>query len=114
SAPGVQAPPVPPCLPAGTPIRTAEGFKPVEEIQAGDLVLSRYEWEPGGPVESKPVEEIFARVSPVLRLRVGGQIIRVTPEHAFYAEGRGWIAAAFLEVGDRLHTLECVKVPVEE
>jgi hypothetical protein len=65
-------------------------------------------------VESKRVEEIFARVSPVMRLRVGGRVIRVTPEHAFYAEDRGRLAARFLEVGDRLHTLECVKMRVEE
>jgi hypothetical protein len=103
-----------PCFPAGTPIRTPEGFKMIEELQPGDLVLSRYEWEPGGPVESKRVEEMFTRISPLLRLRAGGHEIRVTPEHAFYAEGRGWLAAGFLEVGDRLHTLECVKAPVEE
>ena len=101
-----------PCFPAGTPIRTLAGSKLIENIQAGDIVLSRHEDRPDGPVAGKVVEEVFVRVSPLLRLVIGDREIRVTPEHPFYAEGRGWIATGLLEVGDKLHTLEGERLAV--
>jgi hypothetical protein len=94
-----------PCFPAGTPIRTLAGSKPIEQIRADDRVLSVPEHDPAGAVEGKRVEEVFVRVAPVMRLLLGGREIRVTAEHPFYVEERGWVAAGLLAVGDRLHTL---------
>jgi RHS repeat-associated protein len=94
------------CFPAGTPIRTPHGSKPIELIKPGDLVLSRWEYDPNGPVETKIAQELVVRVSVLLNVHVSGQVIRATPEHPFFVEGRGWTGAAFLESGDRLHTLE--------
>src|SRR5438067_10584498 len=34
------------CFAAGTPIRTPEGSKPIEQLQVGDLVLARDEHHP--------------------------------------------------------------------
>jgi intein/homing endonuclease len=35
----------------------------------------------------------------------GGEVIRTTPEHPFWVEGKGWTAAGSLIAGDRLLTL---------
>jgi RHS repeat-associated protein len=90
------------CFVAGTPIRTPEGAVAIEHIKAGDLVLSRSEFDPLGPVEAKVVEEVFVQVAPVLNLRVGGRLITTTGEHPFFAEGRGWVAATQLDPGERV------------
>jgi hypothetical protein len=47
--------------------------RPIEEIQEGDSVLTRSEFDPQGPLERKRVEEKFVRMailnrSPVLLL----------------------------------------------
>jgi hypothetical protein len=64
--------------------------------------LARAEDAPTAPLEAKLVEEVFVRVAPVLHLHVGGQVIRTTAEHPFFAYNKGWITAGELRVGDRL------------
>jgi hypothetical protein len=93
---------------------TPEEDKPIEQFRAGDLLLSRSEFDPDGPVEAKVVEEVFARAGRVLHLRVGGQVIRTTAEHPFYAYNRGWVPAGELRAGDRLAGHDGRWVPVEE
>jgi RHS repeat-associated protein len=90
------------CFAAGTPLLTPEGSKLIEQFRVGDLILSRNEFDPEGPIEPKVVEEVFVRVGQILHLHVGGQVIRTTAEHPFYAYNKGWKAAAELRVGDRL------------
>jgi hypothetical protein len=90
------------CFVAGTPLLTPDGEKPIDLIRPGDLVLSRSENDPEGPVEPKAVLDTFVRVAPVVELHVGGRIIRTTAEHPFYVAGRGWLAARFLRGGDLL------------
>jgi hypothetical protein len=92
----------PSCFPAGTRLLTPTGDKPVEEFRPGDLLLSRSEFDPDGPVQARPVEEVFVRVAVVRDLRVDGQVIRTTEEHPFYVLGKGWVKAAFLEAGNLL------------
>ena len=92
------------CFVAGTPIRTPEGSKPVEQFRAGDLVLSRDELDPNGAVAAKQVVQTFVRVSPILNLHVGGRIIGTTAEHPFFVRGKGWVDAHLLRLGDELQT----------
>jgi hypothetical protein len=37
------------------------GYRNVEEFRAGDLIYSRSEFDPSGPIEAKVVEEVFER-----------------------------------------------------
>jgi hypothetical protein len=92
------------CFAAGMPIRTPDGFKPIEQLVKGDLVLARDEHDPDGPVELRLVEETFRRLAEVLELCAGGRLIRTTGEHPFYVRGAGWCAANQLAVGDELAT----------
>lgn len=92
------------CFAAGTPLRTPEGWKWIEAFREGDLVLSRDENNPYGLVVAKVVEEVFVREGLIWNLHIGGQVIRTTAEHPFYAEGHGWVACHELRVGERLLT----------
>jgi hypothetical protein len=101
------------CFVAGTPVRLRYGCKPIEQVQKGDRILSRDQYNPSGPVVEQVVEETFIRTAPVIRLRVCGQELRPTGEHPFYVPGRGWVLAWSLRPGDVLHTLEGEAVRVE-
>ncbi len=76
-------------------------------------MLSREELNPEGPVEPLLVSETFVRVSPVLRLKIGGREIRPTGEHPFYVPGRGWRMAGRLRPGDVVLTMSGEPMAVE-
>jgi hypothetical protein len=74
------------CFTAGTPIKTLNGDKPIEEIKLGDLVLS-YNLE-AGELEYKQVVRTFIRESENLYdLFIQGEdkALRVTAHHPFFA-----------------------------
>jgi hypothetical protein len=102
------------CFAAGTPIRTPDGHKNIEDLRPGDLVLARHEAAPDGPVGPRVVEEVFSSVAPIFHLHVGGRVIRTTGEHPFYVANRGWIAANELAVGDLLLSYDGQILPVED
>jgi hypothetical protein len=102
------------CFAAGTPLRTPEGSRNIEDIRVGDLVLSRDEHNPDGLVVAQTVEEVFVRQGLIWHLHLGGQVIRTTAEHPFYREGDGWTACQELRVGDRLLTEDGTWVMVED
>lgn len=101
------------CFAAGTPIRTPDGSKLIDEIVVGDRVLARDEFDPEAPVVACRVEEVFIREGLIWELRVGGQTIRTTAEHPHYILGRGWVACQELCVGDRVLTELGTALPVE-
>jgi RHS repeat-associated protein len=91
-----------PCFAAGTPIRTPEGSKPIEELEPGDLFLAMPEDDEDGSIEPRVVEAVFANYSPLLGICVGRELILTTPEHPFFVLGRGWTNAQELMTGDQL------------
>lgn len=101
------------CFAAGTPLLTPTGDKLIEDFKPGDWILTAPEDDPEAPLEAKQVEEVFRDVSRLLNLRVEGRTIQTTPEHPFYARGRGWIVAQELQPGDLLRSHDCKWVPVE-
>jgi hypothetical protein len=102
------------CFGAGTPLLTPQGSKPIEEFQVGEMVLSRAEDDPQGPVEPKVVEFVFRRTGRIWHLHVGGQVIRTTAEHPFWVDGKGWVEAALLQVGDLLNSHEGRSLVIED
>jgi hypothetical protein len=102
------------CFAAGTPLLTPNGSRAVEEFRRGDELLSRSEFDPGGPVASRRVEKVFVRTARVLHLHVGRQVIRTTAEHPLYVGGRGWVPAGELQPGDCLLSHDGQWVSVEE
>ena len=103
------------CFAENTPVRTQDGFKMIQDIEAGDLVLSRSEYELDSRVEMKEVLETFKNRAEIVHVHVGSQIIRTTAEHPFYVKDRGWVPANELQPGDSLAAdlaswTECTKV----
>jgi hypothetical protein len=88
--------------------------KPIEEIEAGDLVLSVSDRDPESrPVAKRVVQVYHNSPQPIVELRAGDLLIRTTANHPIYVDGRAWTAAAELQRGDRLRTMEGSWLPVE-
>lgn len=91
------------CFAAGTLVHTAQGLRPIEEIQRGDAVWSRD--AATGEAALQRVEQLFVRPDqPISILTVASaagleERLRVTFEHPFWSE-RGWTAAGDLGPGD--------------
>ena len=92
------------CFAAGTPVMTPEGEKRIEELQAGDYVLARDEYNLEGGVEPRMIERLLHGEANIVELQVGGQMIRTTAPHPFFVRGRGWTPAGEIKVEDRLST----------
>jgi RHS repeat-associated protein len=96
------------CFAAGTPVTTKEGLKPIEEVREGEEVWARD--EETGRVGWKRVVRTYVRegveVWEVVWVGPGGarEKVRVTAEHPFRVEGRGWVEARKLEPGSRILT----------
>jgi hypothetical protein len=89
------------CFVAGTMVHTATGLVAIEDIKAGDRVLSINE-KTGGTGE-KPVLKTFVNESSKLvHLFVNGEVITTTPSHLFYDVNKGWTPAASLTCGSVL------------
>ena len=89
---------------AGTLVQMADGtYKPIERIQAGDLILAKD--EATGQLLSQPVEETVHHpadeiVTVTLADAQGkSEQITCTPNHPFYVDGKGWLDAGALAVG---------------
>ena len=95
-----------PCFIAGTPVQMKDGdSKPIEDVEAGDLVQSRN--EKTGQSEVKIVERTY--VEHVKRVVTASfadastgkvvQTVTCTPQHPFYVAGKGFVAAELLPIG---------------
>ncbi len=102
---GVMLPTSGECFVRGTPVMTRNGFKPIESIRVGDLVLSKQTRT--GALSWKPVLETTRREpSPTLSIVTEKDRFQCTGGHVFWVSGRGWIKASQLKVGDVLHGAE--------
>ncbi len=104
------------CFVAGTPVHTDEGLKAIEDIEVGDLVASKDDTT--GHITWKPVVRLFQNEDKVV-LNIGyldadgdADSLGVTPEHPFWVEGKGWVNAGDLVVGDYIQSLSGESVVV--
>ena len=112
------------CFIAGTMVLTTAGLVAIENIKAGDVVIST---NPDTlETASKTVLETYVRkVDKLVHLTINGEEIVTTDNHPFYVQGRGFINAGSLLVGDKLisvngedlfvekHYIEETDVPVD-
>jgi len=97
------------CFVAGTLIWTPTGARNIEDVQIGDIV---YALQPETKLAvPKPVVQLFRNVDkPIVRVSINDAVgnleeIGATPDHPFWVEGKGWVAARMLQVGDELFAL---------
>lgn len=86
------------CLPAGTMIHTSTGYRPIEKIKAGELVLTRQGY--------KPVvwSGLTKYVTKLVTIKTsGGNSVTATPEHRIWTVENGWLP--FDSVNDCRYTM---------
>ena len=89
------------CFVAGTMILTASRLVAIENIKAGDKVIST---DPE-TMETSPktvLETYIREVTTLVHLTVNGEEIVTTVDHPFYIKNQGFIKAGELIVGDEL------------
>jgi hypothetical protein len=87
------------CVSPGTPIRTLTGYILIDDLKKNDEVLAAPEGDPSARPEAKKVVEIYESYGTVIGLKIGGQLIKITPQHRIYEQAKKWIAAGRFEKG---------------
>jgi hypothetical protein len=88
-----------PCFSGDTPVWTADGSRPIEQLRAGDIVLA-FDFERNCPVERAVLEIFRNRTRHFYDIAVGGGVIHATGRHRFWEVNEGgWIAAGDLREG---------------
>lgn len=105
---------IPRCFVAGTPILMGDGtHKAIEQIKAGDLVMSRDE-ATGATSVQKVVQTFERQAEATLVLRfTNGEIIEATEEHPFFVESQGFTVAKLLRIGSLIATLNSAPTKVK-
>ena len=101
----------PKCFVAGTLVSTEDGDKPIEKIEAGDMVWAANP-ETGEVALKRVVQTFVNEAYELVHVTVDGEEIITTYEHPFYVAkneagrstnlGKGWVKAGELHVGDVL------------
>jgi hypothetical protein len=81
------------CFPAGTRVTTPQGARPIEQIRVGDVVRSA---DPKtGKSSNQRVVRVFAHhATELLKIETAdGRSVEATPQHPFWVEGKGFVAA---------------------
>jgi hypothetical protein len=91
---------------AGTQIVTANGFTPIEDIQVGDVVLSR-DSETGEQSRQEVLTLYRNQTETLYHVSYDpgdgeARELTTTAEHPFYVAGEGWVTAANLRVDDQV------------
>ena len=89
------------CFVAGTMILTATGLVAIENIKAGDKVISTNP-ETFETAEKTVVETYIRKDNKLIHLVINGEEIITTETHPFYVNNRGFVNAGELKVGDEL------------
>lgn len=93
------------CFVAGTLIQAEDGLVPIEEIKPDQLVWA--EDPETGERALKRVVCLFRNEKfELVHLLVNGETITTTVGHPFFVQGKGWVAAKDLVVGDKLELLD--------
>ena len=101
------------CFIAGTPVATADGQKPIEDIQVGDYVWA-WDEETDDVALKQVVETYINETTELTHVFVNGEEIIATPTHPFYCPIKGWTDAAHLRAGDILVLVNGEYVVVEK
>ncbi|MCL2807485.1 MAG: HINT domain-containing protein, partial [Coriobacteriia bacterium] len=89
------------CFVAGTLVLAASGLVAIENIKAGDKVIST------NPKTFETAEKVVLRTyirdaTAFVDLKINGETITTTTDHPFYVKNKGFVNAGRLEVGSEL------------
>jgi Pretoxin HINT domain len=99
------------CFVAGTLVHTNEGLMPIEQLQVGDLVLSRREY--GETAVYHPVVKTYVHddhevvlVEYLILEEQDSRHFVATEDHPFWVRDVGWTTAGNLECGHEFDTVD--------
>lgn len=97
------------CFLPDTPIRMADNTEMyISRIQPGDSILA---FTPEGMVTTATVQSVLALdVDEYREIQVGPMLLRVTPEHPFYAGNGTFKTLEALNIGDEVHVFDGVSL----
>jgi hypothetical protein len=101
------------CFIAGTTILTATGFVAIEKLAAGDKVISTNP-DTLETAEKTVLETYVRQIDKLVHITINGEEIVTTVDHPFYVQGRGFIEAGKLLVGDKLISVKGEDLIVED
>lgn len=82
------------CFAKGTPVRTGSGWKHIEDVRIGEIILNAAGWD--------IVSDVHRREVPyAIRIASAGRAVISSPNHPYFTQ-RGWVAAQDLCPGDHL------------
>lgn len=88
-----------------TLVMTEDGLVPISEVELWDKVLAYN--EETGEIGYYPIIAVWEHLdSIIVTLTIDGEEIETTPEHPFYTATGDWLAAADLQIGDKIRTAE--------
>ena len=104
----------PACFTADTKVYSDCGLVCIEDIAVGDSVWA-YDFETDETELKKVLNVWIKETDEILHLETSdGETIDTTTNHPFYVDGKGWVAAGDLEIGDTLVTAEGNEVEVTD
>jgi RHS repeat-associated protein len=84
-----------------TPVATEQREKAISELEVGEKVLAYN--ENTGKTGSYPITAVLKHDDPIIvHLTLDGELIETTPEHPFYTQECGWVAAGNLKIGEHI------------
>jgi len=87
------------CCAPGTRVLTSHGWRVIERVQRGDLVMThRGRWRPVTATMRRPYKGPLVKIA----------VLQVTPEHPILTE-RGWVQAGALDGRDQIILLERIE-----
>ena len=101
------------CFIAGTTILTATGLVEIEKLAAGDKVIST-NLDTLETAEKTILETYVRQVDKLVHITINGEEIITTDNHPFYVQGRGFIEAGSLLVGDKLISVNGEDLTIED
>lgn len=101
------------CFTGDTLVSTREGQKPIEEVEVGDEVWS-YNVETGEAKLNKVAKVYVHKTDTIVHLHIESAIIDTTTTHPFYVVGKGFVAAADIQKGNKIYALDGSLVEVKD
>ena len=101
------------CFIAGTMVLTATGLVAIEKLAAGDKVISTNP-DTLETAEKTVLETYVRQVDKLVHITINGEEIVTTDNHPFYVQGRGFINAGNLLVGDKLVSVNGEDLIIED
>ena len=101
------------CFIAGTMVLTATDFVAIEKLAAGDKIISTNP-DTLETAEKTVLETYVRQVNKLVHITINGEEIVTTDNHPFYVQGRGFINAGNLLVGDKLVSVNGEDLIIED